>query len=50
MIGSGGHAGDALDAPARVEQRNDALRLGFAFAQTNASHDARKEARARPSC
>jgi feruloyl esterase len=33
MIGNGGHAGEALDDGGRVAQRNDALRLGFAFAQ-----------------
>jgi len=44
MIGNGGHAGEALDAPNRVEQRNAALRVGFAFAQTNTGHDATKEA------
>ena len=43
MIGNGGHAGEALDDAGRVAQRNDALRLGFAFAQTNTGHDARKE-------
>jgi len=43
MIGNGGHAGDSLDAPARVDQRNAALRIGFAFAQTNTGHDASKE-------
>jgi feruloyl esterase len=43
MIGNGGHAGEALDDPGRVSQRNGALRLGFAFAQTNTGHDARKE-------
>src|SRR5580765_3315269 len=43
MIGNGGHAGEALDDAGRVTQRNDALRLGFAFAQTNTGHDARKE-------
>ena len=43
MIGNGGHAGEALDAPARVDQRNAALRIGFAFAQTNTGHDASKE-------
>jgi Tannase and feruloyl esterase len=43
MIGNGGHAGDALDDPSRVAQRNAALQLGFAFAQTNTGHDARKE-------
>ncbi len=43
MIGNGGHAGEALDDAGRVSQRNEALRLGFAFAQTNTGHDARKE-------
>jgi hypothetical protein len=43
MIGNGGHAGESLDDAGRVAQRNDALRLGFAFAQTNTGHDARKE-------
>ena len=43
MIGNGGFAGDALDNPGRVGQRNEALQLGFAFAQTNTGHDARKE-------
>jgi feruloyl esterase len=32
-----------LDDAARVAQRNQALQLGFAFAQTNTGHDARKE-------
>jgi Tannase and feruloyl esterase len=43
MIGNGGFAGDALDNSGRVAQRNEALRLGFAFAQTNTGHYARKE-------
>ena len=43
MIGNGGHAGEALDDPGRVSQRNEALQLGFAFAQTNTGHDSRKE-------
>ena len=43
MIGNGGFAGDALDNPGRVGQRNEALKLGFAFAQTNTGHDSRKE-------
>lgn len=43
MIGNGGFAGDALDNPGRVAQRNEALKLGFAFAQTNTGHDAIKE-------
>jgi hypothetical protein len=43
MIGNGGHAGEGLEDPGRVAQRNEALRHGFAFAQTNTGHDARKE-------
>lgn len=43
MIGNGGHAGEAMDAPTRVAQRNAALQNGFAFAQTNTGHDAMKE-------
>jgi tannase/feruloyl esterase len=43
MIGNGGHAGEALDAGNRVSQRNDALKHGFAMAQTNTGHDASKE-------
>jgi hypothetical protein len=43
MIGNGGFAGEAMDDPGRVAQRNQALQLGFAFAQTNTGHDARKE-------
>ncbi|MGB6946786.1 MAG: tannase/feruloyl esterase family alpha/beta hydrolase [Bryobacteraceae bacterium] len=43
MIGNGGFAGDALDSPGKVAQRNEALKLGFAFAQTNTGHDGRKE-------
>lgn len=43
MIGNGGHAGESLEDPLRVSQRNDALRMGFAFAQTNTGHDAGKE-------
>ena len=31
MIGNGGHAGEALDDPGRVAQRNTALQLGFRF-------------------
>src|SRR5215475_12148299 len=42
-IGNGGYAGEALDDAGRVAQRNAALQLGFAFAQTNTGHDARKE-------
>jgi len=43
MIGNGGLAGEVMDDPGRVAQRNGALQLGFAFAQTNTGHDARKE-------
>jgi hypothetical protein len=43
MIGNGGHAGEALDDPMRVTQRNAALQVGFAIAQTNTGHDSRKE-------
>ena len=43
MIGNGGHAGENLEDAGRVNQRNEALRLGFAFAQTNTGHDSRKE-------
>jgi feruloyl esterase len=43
MIGNGGHAGEALDNPGRVAQRNAALAIGFAFAQTNTGHSASEE-------
>jgi len=43
MIGNGGHAGESLEDPTRVAQRNAAVQMGFAFAQTNTGHDARKE-------
>lgn len=43
MIGNGGHAGEALDDAGRVAQRNGALQLGFAFAQTNTGHESRTE-------
>jgi feruloyl esterase len=43
MIGNGGHAGESLEDAGRVAQRNDALKLGFAFAQTNTGHDSRRE-------
>ena len=39
MIGNGGLAGEALDDAGRAAQRNEALKLGFAFAQTNTGHD-----------
>src|SRR5689334_4071445 len=43
MIGNGGHAGESLSDAGRMAQRNGALKLGFAFAQTNTGHDAGKE-------
>ncbi len=43
MFGNGGHAGEDLEAPNRVAERNAALRAGFAVAQTNTGHDARAE-------
>jgi hypothetical protein len=43
MFGNGGHAGEALDDPNRIAQRDRALQLGFAVAQTNTGHDGRKE-------
>ena len=43
MIGNSGHAGESLEDPGRVAQKNEALRLGFAFAQTNTGHDGQAE-------
>jgi hypothetical protein len=43
MRGNGGFAGEALDAPVRVAQRNEALKRGFVAAQTNTGHDAAGE-------
>ena len=43
MIGNGGHAGEALDDPMRVSQITEALKIGFAVAQTNTGHDSSKE-------
>jgi hypothetical protein len=43
MIGNGGHAGESLEDPGRTSQRNAALQVGFAIAQTNTGHDSRKE-------
>jgi feruloyl esterase len=43
MIGNGGHAGESLEDPSRTSQRDAALKLGFAVAQTNTGHDSRKE-------
>lgn len=43
MFGNGGLAGESLDDPFRLAQRDAALRNGFAVAQTNTGHDARTE-------
>src|SRR5690606_10313692 len=37
------HAGESLDTPNRVAQRDAALEHGFAMASTNTGHDASKE-------
>ncbi len=43
MIGNGGHAGESLEDPSRTSQRDAAMQMGFAVAQTNTGHDSRKE-------
>jgi feruloyl esterase len=43
MIGNGGHAGESLADAGRTSQRDAALRIGFAFAQTNTGHYSSKE-------
>jgi feruloyl esterase len=43
MIGNGGLAGENMEDAGRVAQRNAALKIGFAFAQTNTGHDSRLE-------
>lgn len=43
MRGNGGFAGEALEAPARVAQRDAAIRNGFVAVQTNTGHDAGAE-------
>jgi feruloyl esterase len=43
MIGNGGLAGEAPDAPNRAAQRGAALANGFAMASTNTGHDSAKE-------
>jgi feruloyl esterase len=43
MRGNGGYAGEPLDQPPRIAQRNAALQNGFAAAQTNTGHDAAAE-------
>jgi len=43
MIGNGGHAGESLTDAGRIAQRDAALRIGFAFGQTNTGHYSSKE-------
>ncbi len=43
MRGNGGYAGELLEAPPRVVQRDAALRYGFVAVQTNTGHDATAE-------
>ena len=43
MRGNGGYAGELLEAPPRVAQRDAALRHGFVAVQTNTGHDATAE-------
>jgi len=43
MFGNGGYAGEDLDAPARRDLSDGALRRGFATTQTNTGHDARRQ-------
>ena len=43
MFGNGGYAGEDLESAGRVTQRDAALKLGFAVAQTNTGHDAARE-------
>ena len=43
MRGNGGFAGELLEAPPRLAQRNTALRHGFVAVQTNTGHDAEAE-------
>ena len=43
MRGNGGFAGESLEAPPRITQRNAALRHGFVAVQTNTGHDAQAE-------
>jgi hypothetical protein len=43
MFGNGGYAGENLEAPGRLANRDAALRLGFVVAQTNTGHDAAQE-------
>lgn len=40
MFGNGGYAGEAFDAPGRVNARNNALKRGFTTAATDTGHSA----------
>ena len=43
MFGNGGYAGGFFEWPVSIEQRNQALRHGFAIAVTNTGHDKASE-------
>jgi len=43
MAGNGSHAGQNLEDAGRGAARNNVIRRGFAFAQTNTGHDAAAE-------
>ena len=43
MFGNGGYAGESLDAPGRVRQRQLAMQQGFVAASTNTGHDNAQE-------
>ena len=43
IAGNGGYAGQNLEDAGRVGARNNVIRRGFAFAQTNTGHDAADE-------
>jgi pimeloyl-ACP methyl ester carboxylesterase len=43
MFGNGGYAGESLERPSRVQQRELAIRRGFVAASTNTGHDATQE-------
>lgn len=43
MFGNGGYAGESLDSPNRIGQRNNAIRRGFVVADTNTGHEAATE-------
>ena len=43
MFGNGGTAGEPLDLPDRTQRGDNALRGGFAVAQTNTGHDGARE-------